>query len=818
MTVDENSCMRSEARVVVVGGGVAGLSALYHLTLEGWNNVVLLERNELTSGTTWHSAAQAPAIAFNQLLLVMRDYTIKLYDELASDPDYPINYHGNIGGLRLITDQEQLDGCNHILSVASGLGFDFELLDPSEVGKRNPLVKEHDLLAALWDGRDGDIDPAQLCQALARRCRNAGAEIHRHTPAIGFEQKPGGEWIVETEKGSITAEHVVIAAGYRANEVGAMLGIEYPVISMEHMYFITEDIPELVGREDDRVAMVRCPRDRFYMRQEGAGLLVGIYEWDCKTFGIDGIDPSFANALCPPDLDRLLPKLDPIMERVPVLGEVGIRSVVNGPIAYAADAGPLLGKQPGFRNLWSMNGIRVGIGEGGGYGKMLAQMIVHGETEWDCWQFDPRRLTDYANTEFTAAKSIEDYQLEFVWHLPHEHRPAGRPAKTSPIYPLLKDELAEFEVINGWERTSFYKPTRDFVEEHSYSFANWHDVVGNEIANLRKGVGLAELSGFNQYNITGTGVVQWLDTLTCSRVSPTVGRASLCYFLTPSGNISSEATVVPQADGSVFWGSGAAAEFHDMDFLQENIPAGSDIRIESRTNTHTLLVLAGPKARDLLSEASPRSKWGQTDLPWLRAQQCFVGHVEAFAIAVSFSGEQAVELHIPNTQLYAAYQSLVGAGEAFGMTHFGMYAIDSMRMEKGYGHWKADFITEFNPNEAGLERFVDLTRDFSGKAALEAQIAAGNRRQRVVLEIDSTDAPAQAGEGVFVGTEPVGVITSAAWGHRVGKNLAMAYVDPAHAEEQAELTVWLLGQPVGAIVCPLCVFDPDNTVPRGVAL
>ena len=808
--------MKSEARVVVVGGGVSGLSALYHLTLEGWNDVVLLERNELTSGTTWHSAAQAPAIAFNQLLLLMRDYTIKLYDELANDPEYPINYHGNIGGLRLITDQKQLDGCNHILSVANGLGFDFELLDPSEVGKRNPLVREHDLLAALWDGRDGDIDPAQLCQALARRCRAAGAEIHRNTPATGFEQKPGGEWIVETEKGSITAEHLVIAAGYRVNEVGAMLGIEYPVISMEHMYFLTEDIPELVGREQDRVAMVRCPRDTFYMRQEGAGLLVGIYEWDCKTFGMDGIDPNFVNALCPPDLDRLLPKLEPIMERVPVLGEVGIRSVVNGPIAYAADAGPLVGKQPGFRNLWSMNGIRVGIGEGGGYGKMLAQMIVHGETEWDCWQLDPRRLTDYANTEYTAAKSIEDYQLEFVWHLPHEHRPAGRPAKTSPIYPVLAHKGAEFEVINGWERTSFYKPDSDFVEEHTYAFANTHDVVAAEIASLRDGVGLAELSGFNHYNITGTGVIDWLSSLSCSRISPTVGRASLCYFLTPSGNISSEATVVPLSDGSVFWGSGAAAEFYDRDWLEEHLPGGSDIRIESRTNTHTLLLLAGPRARDLLTTVSPRSQWTQKDLPWLRARRCFIGHVEAFAIAVSFSGEQAVELHIPNTQLYAAYQTLIGAGEAFGLTHFGMYAIDSMRMEKGYGHWKADFITEFNPFEAGLERFVDLSKDFPGKPGLEAQIAEGNRRQRVVLDIDSTEAPAQPGEGVFAGDEPAGVITSGAWGHRVGKNLAMAYVRPDHAQEQTELTVWLLGRPVSAAVTTLCAFDPDNTVPRGV--
>lgn len=385
-----------------------------------------------------------------------------------------------------------------------------------------------------------------------------------------------------------------------------------------------------------------------------------------------------------------------------------------------------------------MNGIRVGIGEGGGYGKMLAQMIVHGETEWDCWQFDPRRLTEYANTEFAAAKSIEDYQLEFIWHMPHEHRPAGRPAKTSPIYPVLKGIGAEFEVINGWERTSFYKPGPDFVEEHSYSFANTHEVVAAEIAGLRQHLGLAELSGFNHYRIVGTGVIEWLNSLSCSRISPTVGRAGLCYFLTPSGNISSEATVVPLADGSVFWGSGAAAELHDRDWLEEHLPAGSDIRIENRTNTHTLLVVAGPRARDLLTAVSPRSTWTQKALPWLRAQRCFIGHVEALAIAVSFSGEQAIELHIPNTQLYAAYQLLVEAGEGFSLTHFGMYAIDSMRMEKGYGHWKTDFITEFNPFEAGLERFVDRSMDFPGKEGLEAQVAKGIRRQRVVIEIDNT--------------------------------------------------------------------------------
>ena len=806
--------MRTSARVVIVGGGVSGLSALYHLTQEGWNDVVLLERNELTSGTTWHSAAQCPQLAFNQLLLLLRKYTIQLYKELADDPDYPINYHHRTGGMRLITDQDNMDASHHIISVAKGLGIDFELLDPAEAIRRNPLVQDHGLLGALWDELDGDIDPAQLCQALARRARKAGAEITRNCPVTRLTQKPNNAWVVHTDKGDIEAEHVVIAAGYRVNEIGEMLDIKYPVISMEHMYFVTEDIPELVDRPD-RVPMVRCPRDTFYMRQEKKGLLVGIYEMDCKTFGMDGIAPDFVNALCPDDLDRLLPKMEPIFERLPCLQEVGIKSVVNGPIAYAADAGPLIGKQPGRRNLWSMNGIRVGIGEGGGYGKMLAQMMVHGETEWDTWQLDPRRITSFANTEYTALKSIEDYQMEFKWHMPHEHRPAGRPAKTTPLYPVLEAQGAAFGVVNGWERTNFYKPTPDFVEEHSYRFCNWHDVVAAEVEAVQTRVGIAELSGFNRFEITGTDAAAWIDSLTCTKLPNATGRVGLCYFLSHNGNIEAEATVAKFSDTHLLYCSAAAAEYHDMDWLEERLPAGSDIQITSLTNSHTVLIIAGPHARALMGAACQRTSFAQSDFPWMTAQTCFVGHVEATVMAVSFSGEQAFEVHIPNIQLHAAYLALTKAGEAFGLTHFGMYAIESMRIEKGYGHWKGDFITEFNPIEAGVARFVDLSKDFPGKDGLERQIALGNRRERVLIAIDSTTAPAHAGETIFDGDTAVGTITSAAWGYRINQNQAMAYVDPAHAKVGADLSVLLIGKRVGAKILESCLYDPDHTIPRG---
>ena len=808
--------MQSHARVVIVGGGVGGLSALYHLTQEGWTDVVLLERNELTSGTTWHSAAQCPGIAFNQLLLLLRDYTIKLYKKLADDPAYPINYHYGTGGLRLLTEPVHLDECHHIISVAKGLGLQFDLLDSKEIVERNPLINTEGVLAALWDERDGDIDPAQLCQALAHHARAAGASIHRNTPVTGLSPTPGGEWQVETDSGTISAEHIVIAAGYRVNEVGALLGIEYPVIAMEHMYFVTGEVPDLAGREG-RVAMVRCPRDTFYMRQEMNGLLVGIYEHDCKTFGMDGIDPGFVNALCPDDLDRLLPKMEPIFERVPCLNDVGIKRVINGPVSYAADAGPLVGKQPGLRNCWSMNGLRVGIGEGGGYGKMLAQMMVHGETEWDTWQLDPRRITHFANTEFTALKSIEDYRHEFRWHLPHEHRPAGRPAKASPLYPVLKAKGAEFGVVNGWERTNFHKPDARFQESHGYTFQNWHDVVGAEIEGLRSNVGLAELSGFNHYRISGRGALDWLSSLTCSPVSTRIGKASLCYFLTPKGNIEGEATIVPLPNGDIFYGSAATAEVHDIDWLNEHLPESSDIRIEVCTNTHTMMVLAGPKTRQLLAAVSPRSRFDQQDFPWLTAQRIFIGHVEALAIAISYSGEQAFELHIANTQLHAAYEILADAGEKFGLTHFGMYAIDSMRLEKGYGHWKGDFITEYNPIEAGLARFVNLDKAFVGKSGLLEQIEAGNRKERIVLELDSATAPAQPGDGVFSGGVPIGSVTSAAWGYRTKKNLAMAYVEPQYATLGSELEVVLTGEPTKATVCQACLYDPENLLPRGIA-
>jgi dimethylglycine dehydrogenase len=793
--------LKSHARVVVIGGGIGGCSALYHLTEEGWSDVVLVERDELTSGTTWHSAAQCPNLAFNQLLLGLRSYTIDLYKGLAADPDYPINYHADVGGLRLITDQQQLDACHHIMSVADGMGVELDLISPQQATDKNPLLETNAMLAALYDPRDGDIDPAQLCQALARRSRNAGAEIYRQNPVIGLTQKAGHEWIVHTRNGDITCEHIVIAAGYRANEVGELIGIEYPVVSMEHMYFVTEPIEELIQREQ-RVAMVRCPRDRFYLRQEKQGLLVGIYEQDCKTFGLDGIDPDFVNALCPNDLERCLPDLEPIFERLPCLNDAGILSIVTGPIAYASDAGPLVGKTPGLRNTWSMNGLRVGIGEGGGYGKMLAQMIVHGETEWDCWQLDPRRISRTASTQtYTALKAIEDYQHEFQWHLPHEHRPAGRPLRTTALYPLLSEHGAEFAVVNGWERVSYFKPTTYFVEQHGYRFNNWHPVVEKEVAAICEGVGVLELSGFNRCSIQGPGTQEWLDSLSCSKVASRPGKVSLNYFLNAKGHVSGEATLAQLEPDHFWYGSAAAAELRDWDWLHERLPNDGSIHIESLTESHTTLMLAGPNSRNLMATLSPRSDWSNESFPLMSVRPCLLGHFEAIVMSISFSGESGYELHIPNQHLVGVYRLLQQLGEPMGLVGFGMYALESMRLEKGYGHWKSDLIDEYNPIEAGLDRFVNFDKPFPGKDALLNQVEKGNRRERVLLEISCKTAPCQAGESVYFKNKVVGTITSAGWGFRVGKNLAMAYLIPEFLTQASELKVRLLGDEFSARVC-----------------
>ncbi|TNF90807.1 MAG: FAD-dependent oxidoreductase [Gammaproteobacteria bacterium] len=803
--------MKSRARVVVIGGGIAGCSTLYHLTREGWTDVVLVERDELTSGSTWHAAAQVTQFGANQTMVALKRHSIDLYRELAADSENPISYHIT-GGMRLAHTPAQVDTYKHFVGMAAGMGVEMEFIDAAEVGRRHPLINTEGLLGAWWDPLDGDIDPAGITFAMARKAREAGAEVYRFNPVEDITRKPNGEFIVHTRKGDIVCEKVVNATGYRVNEVGNMLGVSHPVTSMEHMYFLTDTMPELEAL-DFRVPIIRDPGDDFYSRQEKLGLLVGVYEQGCKSFGMDGIDPDFTQALCPSDLDRCLDNMERIFERLPALAEAGIHTVINGPITYTIDGAPLIGPIPGIENAYCAIGLRAGIGESGGHGKLLAQIIVHGECEWDAWFLDPRRFSQYANTEHTCLKAIEDYQNEFHYHLPHEHRPAARLARTTPLYAALDQMNAEWGVVNGWERVLFFKPNADFVDEHSYRFTPTRDEVGREIAHLQQHVSLMEVSGFNRYEISGEGVDEFLDRMICGRLPTEVGKLGLCYLLTEKGNLLSEATLVRLDKNRYWWGSAAAAEWHDRDWLDRFKP--DSVTITEMAASHTILVVAGPQSRALLQSVSPRCDWSAQALPWLRARQMFIGHAEITAMNVSFSGEHAYELHVPNEQLYLVWQILNQAGAGFEPGYFGLYATESMRLEKGYLHWKADIIYEYNPFEARLDRFVKLDKpDFIGKSALLEQIERGPRRLLVSMTIDCAIAPAHGGDPVYADGRQVGSVTSAGYGHRVGENIAYAYIEPSQAEIGNRVEVGILGDRYAAEVVNPVRYDADNRLPR----
>ena len=799
--------MKSNARVVVIGGGIGGVSTLYHLTREGWSDVVLVERDELTSGSTWHAAAQVTQFGSNQTMVALKRHSIDLYRELASDPEYPINYHIT-GGMRLAYTPVQVDIYRHYIGMAAGVGVDTEFIDADEVGKRHPLIRTHELLGAWWDPLDGDIDPAQLVFALARRARQAGAEIYRFNPVESITRKHNGEFIVHTKNGSICCEMIVNASGYRVNEVGAMLGVSHPVVSMEHMYFLTEPM-EKIEALDFRVPIIRDPGDNFYSRQEKAGLLVGVYEQDCRLFGLDGIDPNFSRSLCPSDLDRCLDNMERIFQRVPGLTEVGIHTVVNGPITYSADGAPLVGPIPGIPNAFACLGLRAGIGEGGGLGKILAQIMVNGECEWDAWYLDPYRFTSWASIDVTCQKAVEEYQLEFDYHLPHEFRPAARQLRTTPLYELLDQQNCEWGVVNGWERVLFFKPNPDFVDQHSYRFTLTQQVVSEEVAGICDGVGLMEVSGFNRYEIRGKGAGAFLDCMTCSTIPQQDGSVRLCYFLTENGNILTEATLTRLAEDHIWYGSAAAAEWHDRDWLQKFMP--DSVQLVEKTQTHTTLVLAGPQSRQLLHSVFPENDWSHKTLPPMHARLVHFGELELLVMRVSYSGELAYELHVPNEYLISIYQLLTESGERLNLVQFGLYAAESMRLEKGYLHWKSDLLYEFDPIETGLERFIKMDKDdFVGKEELRKVIDQETQKRLVVMSVDCTHAPAHSGDPVFCNGQIVGSVTSGGYGFRVQKNIAYAYLDSKFAETETELHIRILGELHSAQVGHSCLYDPNN--------
>ena len=808
--------VNSHARVVVIGGGIAGCSTLYHLTQLGWTDVALVERDALTSGSTWHAAAQVTQFGGNQTMIGLKQHSIKLYQELAKDEDHPF-FYDITGGMRTAYTQDHIDTYHHYVGMAKGMGVDMEFISPNEVGERHPLLNTDKILGAWWDPLDGYIDPSGITLALARKAKQAGASVYLSNPVENITKKSNGEFIVHTVNGDITCEKVVNATGYRVNEVGNMLGVEHPVTSMEHMYFLTDNLAELEAL-DFQVPIIRDPLDDFYSRQEKKGLLVGVYEQGCKTFGMDGIDPAFTRDLCPPDLERCLDNMERIFERLPALQNAGIHTTVNGPITYTIDGMPLIGQIPGIENAYCAIGLRAGIGEGGGHGKILADLIVHGECEWDAWCLDPRRFTQYANTEHTCLKAIEDYQNEFHYHLPHEHRPASRLARTTPLYPVLDQLDVAWGVVNGWERALFFKPSSDFEDQHSYRFTPTKEIIAKEVKAITENVGIMEVSGFNRYSIEGKGATEFLDNLVCGNIPKKIGKVSLCYLLNENGHVLTEATIVKLDDEHYWYGSAAAAEWHDRDWLNRFKP--DSVVLTEMAASHTILVLAGPKSRELLQYLSPRCDWSKQAFPWMSAKEMTIGHAKVMAMSVSFSGELAYELHVPNEQLYLTWKIINDAGSSFNLSYFGLYATESMRMEKGYLHWKADLIYERNPIETSLDRFINLDKpNFIGKQALLKAVEKGCEKKLITLVVDCEIAAAHSGDSVYA-TDPdgdeqlIGTVTSGGYGHRVQKNIAYAFVYNEFAKIGDAFLIGILGDKYPAVMTETCLYDSTMELVR----
>lgn len=801
--------MPEHVRVLVIGGGIVGCSCLYHLAKLGWRDAVLLEQNELTSGSTWHAAGNTPTFSTLPALMRLQLYSTRLYAELAASPAYPFSYHVT-GSVRLAHTAGRMDEYRHVLGQAHALGLDYELLSPRELRDRYPFVQIEGIAGALWDPCDGDVDPSQLTQALASAARAAGARIHRFTRVTSIEQRSGGEWLVGTPDRTFQADIVVNAAGYRAGEIMALLGQSLPTVTMSHQYLVTEEIPELAaaGR---RLPLLRDPDVSFYLRQEKSGLILGPYEHQATPAWLEGIPQDFSYQLWGEDLERLESYIAAACERVPLLASAGVRRVVNGPIPYSPDGLPYLGPAHGLRGFFHCNTFSFGIAQGGGAGKALAEWIAEGAPEWDLWCIDPRRFTGYATRSYALARAIETYQKEYAPAFPFEERPAGRPVRTSPLHDALLARGARFGARAGWERALWYESGEIAAEVLSFRRVQpWRKAVRQEVLAVRRTAGIMDLPGMSKFYVSGPGAAGYLDGLLCSRL-PSPGRIRLGYALDRRGRILSEFTVTRLAPDRFYLVCAAAAEHHDEDLLAHALPQDGSVCLEPVSGHLGTLILAGPHAREILAQVLP-ADLSNAAFPWLSAQRVEFAGSEVLALRVSYVGELAWELHAPAGPLHALHERLHERGDSLGLRPFGLHALDSLRIDKGYPGWKSDLGGDCTLLEASLERFADISKGaFSGLEALLAERARGPARRLVTLALEGAgDADALPGCTVFAAEERVGVATSGAWSDTLEQSVALALIRTELATPGTALSIDILGERRAATVRRAPLYDPDN--------
>lgn len=810
------SALPSHARVVIIGGGAVGASALYHLAKAGWTDCVLLEKNELTAGSTWHAAGNVPTFSSSWSLMNMQRYSASLYRELGDLVDYPMNYHVT-GSIRLGHSKERLQEFKRVVGMGRYQGMDLDILSPDEMHSKYPFLETHDLTGALYDPYDGDIDPAQLTQALAKGARDMGAKIFRFCPATGARRE-GEEWVISTPQGEIRCEKVVNAAGYYAREVGKWFGRDVPMMVMSHQYMLFEEIPELAAwsREAGRkLPLLRDVDSSYYLRQEKTGMNLGPYERNCKAHWVTPDDPmpdDFSFQLFPDDLDRLEWYLNDAVERVPILGTAGLSRMINGPIPYAPDGNPLIGPMPGVPNAYEACVFTFGICQAGGAGKVLAEWVTEGETEWDMWSCDPRRYTAFAaDKDYCVAKGMEIYGHEYAMHFPKHAWPAGRDRKLSPIHDRIKALGAQFKPYNGWERANWYAAPGDDLSEQSTQTWNregpWRPRIEAECRAVTEAAGILDLPGFSRFRVKGEGATAWLSSLITGKV-PKPGRIGLAYFSDDKGRIVTEMSVMMLDEDFFFLITAATAQWHDFEWLQKHLPKDAAFTIDDLTESFSCQILSGPNSRAILADVT------DADLSkgWLTHQSCQIAGRWCQLVRVSFAGELGWEIHTKVEDTPAIFDAVWAAGQKHGLKPFGMEALDSLRIEKGYRAWKGDLSTDYTILQGGLDRFVDWAKpDFKGKAALEREKQQGVTKRFVTLTVEAGDCDAPYMSTLWHGGKVVGETTSGNWGYRVGKSIALGMLKADLAVPGTEIEVEIYGDRFKAVVQPDGpLFDPNN--------
>ena len=801
--------MKTSTRVVVIGGGVVGCSVLYHLTKLGWSDVVLLERSELTSGSTWHAAGGFHTLNGDTNMAALQGYTIRLYKELEEITGMSCGLH-HVGGLTLADNKDRFDMLVAERAKHRYMGLETDIVGPDEIKKMAPITNIDGIIGALYDPLDGHLDPSGTTHAYAKAARMGGAEIELHTKVEETNQRPDGTWDVVTDKGTIHAEHVVNAGGLWAREVAAMAGIYAPLHPMEHQYIVTDDVPEIYERGEEHPHVID-PAGESYLRQEGRGLCIGFYEQPCKPWAVDGTPWSFGHELLPDNLDKIEDSIAFAYKRFPILERSGVKTVIHGPFTFAPDGNPLVGPIPGVQNYWSACGVMAGFSQGGGVGLMLAQWMIEGECERDVTALDVARYGKWITPGYTRPKVIENYQNRFSVTYPNEELPAARPHRTTAMYDIFSELGAVWGHQFGLEVPNYFaqgdEPT---YETPSFRRSNAFEATGREVKAVRTGVGINEVQNFGKFAITGPNSRAWLDRIMAGRI-PKPGRMTLTPMLTPKGKLMGDFTVSCfDEENFQLTASYGYQEVHYRWFSQ-HIENG--VRVRNVSDRRTGFQIAGPKSRDLLAVCTRDA----TDLKFLDVRQMTIGQVACTVQQVSYTGDLGFEIYCDPMDQRQLWQTLWDAGQPLGITPFGMRAMMSLRLDRHFGSWLREFSPDYTAAETGMDRFIQWSKntDFIGRAAAEAERTAPPARISTVFEVDADDADVTAYEPVFIDGKVQGFCTSGGYSHHTGKSIAMALIPRDKAQDGLQVEIEILGQMRKARLITSPLFEPEGVVMSG---